>query len=132
MLSASGELGKPYVVSAAVPKRIAVAILRAAFAATVRDPQFLAEAATQRLPVSPKSAEEATRIINEIYGAPDDIVAAARKIAGDCRPGPRYAAVHVERRNELDAFEMHAAAGAAFALLLRAADDRRDRAATAA
>ena len=82
LLSASGELGKPYVVSAAVPAD-RQAILRDAFAATVADPQFLADAATQRLPVSPRSAEQATRIINEIYAAPDDIVAAARKIAGD-------------------------------------------------
>jgi tripartite-type tricarboxylate transporter receptor subunit TctC len=82
LLSASGELGKPYVVSAAVPAD-RQAILRDAFAAAVADPQFLADAATQRLPVSPRGAEQATRIINEIYAAPDDIVAAARKIAGD-------------------------------------------------
>jgi tripartite-type tricarboxylate transporter receptor subunit TctC len=82
LLTESGDLGKPFVVSAAVPAE-RVAILRQAFDATMKDPAFLADAATQRLPISPKTADEAMRIINEIYAAPDDIVAASRKIAGD-------------------------------------------------
>jgi tripartite-type tricarboxylate transporter receptor subunit TctC len=82
MLTAAGDLGKPYVVSIAVPAD-RLTILRGAFAATVGDPQFLEDAAKQRLPISPRTAEQAVRIIDEIYAAPDDIVAAARKIAGD-------------------------------------------------
>ena len=36
-----------------------------------------------RLPVSPKSGEEALRTVEAIYATPDDIVQAARKIAGE-------------------------------------------------
>ena len=60
-LVADGELGRPFVASQAVPAD-RVAILRAAFAATVKDPEFIAAAKAQRLPVSPRSGEKPTRL----------------------------------------------------------------------
>jgi tripartite-type tricarboxylate transporter receptor subunit TctC len=82
VLSAAGEVGKPFVAQISVPEE-RVAILRQAFAAMVRDPAFLADAAKQRQPVSPTLGAEATNILDEIYATPDDIVAAARTIAND-------------------------------------------------
>jgi len=60
-----------------------IAILRAAFDKTVADPDFIADARQLRLPVSPKSAKEALRTVEAIYATADDIVQAARKIAGE-------------------------------------------------
>jgi tripartite-type tricarboxylate transporter receptor subunit TctC len=82
LLVASGQIGRPFIASSAVPAE-RVRILRAAFNATMRDPQFIAEADKLRLPVSPQSGEDALKIIDEIYATPDDIVQAARKIAGE-------------------------------------------------
>jgi hypothetical protein len=47
------------------------------------DPEFMADAGKLRMPVSPKSAKEAADIVQDIYATPDDIVQAARKIAGE-------------------------------------------------
>jgi len=78
-LVGDGDLGRPYIVSRAVPAD-RVQILRQAFAATVKDPAFIGEAKTLRLPVSPKTGDEAEKIINALYATPPAIVAAARKV----------------------------------------------------
>jgi len=78
-LVGDGDLGRPYIVSRAVPAD-RVQILRQAFAATVKDPAFIGEAKTMRLPVSPKTGDEAEKIINALYATPPAIVAAARKV----------------------------------------------------
>ena len=82
LLVASGDVGRPFIASSAVPAD-RMKILRDAFDATMQDPDFQADAAKQRLPFSPKNAEEALKTVDEIYATPDDIVAAARKIAGE-------------------------------------------------
>jgi tripartite-type tricarboxylate transporter receptor subunit TctC len=82
LLTASGQLGRPFLASAAVPPD-RVAVLRTAFNRAVQDAGFIAEAKAARMPVSPKSGVEALRLVESIYATPDDIVAAARKIAGE-------------------------------------------------
>ncbi|MEA2937837.1 MAG: hypothetical protein QOC56_1341 [Alphaproteobacteria bacterium] len=82
LLWASAEVGRPFIASIAVPAE-RVRILRDAFNATVNDPQFVAEAQKLRLPVSPKTGEEALKIVDGIYATPDDIVQAARKVAAE-------------------------------------------------
>ena len=82
VLSAAGEVGKPFVFPLGVPDE-RVETLRAAFAATMKDPQFLAEAAKLRQPVSPTSGLAATKILNEVYATPTAIVDAARAVASD-------------------------------------------------
>jgi tripartite-type tricarboxylate transporter receptor subunit TctC len=82
VLSAAGDVGKPFVAQISVPDD-RVAILRKAFADMVRDEAFIAHAAKQRQPVSPTLGAEATKILDDIYAAPEDIVAAARAIAND-------------------------------------------------
>jgi tripartite-type tricarboxylate transporter receptor subunit TctC len=81
-LTASGQVGRPFIASAMVPPE-RIETLRAAFDATVKDPLFIADAAKIRMPVSPKSGREALRTVEEIYGTADDIVQAARKVAGE-------------------------------------------------
>jgi tripartite-type tricarboxylate transporter receptor subunit TctC len=75
----SGEVGRPYMVSLGVPAE-RVAILRAAFDASVKDPAFVAEARKLRLPVSPKTGAEALKVVEELYAVPPDVVAEARKV----------------------------------------------------
>ncbi len=82
VLSAAGEVGKPFVAQVSVPDE-PVAILRKAFAAMVRDPAFVADAVKLRQPVSPTLGAEATKILDELYASPDDIIAAARAVASD-------------------------------------------------
>ncbi len=80
LLVASGQVGRPFIASAAVPTE-RVRILRDAFNATVKDPQFIAELQKLRLPHSPKTGEEALKVIEDIYATPDNIVQAAKKVA---------------------------------------------------
>jgi tripartite-type tricarboxylate transporter receptor subunit TctC len=81
-LTAGGELGRPFIASHAVPQE-RIDILRQAFAATVKDPDFLAEAKSQRLPVSPHTGEEAAKIIEQLYATTPAIIDAARKVAAE-------------------------------------------------
>jgi tripartite-type tricarboxylate transporter receptor subunit TctC len=82
MLLAPTQVGRPFIASQAVPAE-RVRILRDAFNATMQDPQFMAEAQKLRLPISPKTGEEALKVVEEIYATPDDIVAAARKVTAE-------------------------------------------------
>lgn len=81
LLTASGQVGRPFIASPAVPAD-RVAALRQAFDETMTDPDFLADAARIRHPVAPKNATEALKIVNDIQAAPDEIARAAREIAG--------------------------------------------------
>jgi tripartite-type tricarboxylate transporter receptor subunit TctC len=82
MLLAPTQVGRPFIASPAVPAE-RVRILRDAFNATMQDPQFMAEAQKLRLPISPKTGEEALKVVEEIYATPDEIVAAARKVTAE-------------------------------------------------
>ena len=82
VLSAAGEVGKPLVAQLSVPDD-RVAILRKAFAAMVKDPAFIADAAKVRQPVSPTLGAEATKILDDIYSTPADVIDAARAVAND-------------------------------------------------
>ena len=82
VLLAPTQVGRPFIASQAVPAE-RVRILRDAFNATMQDPQFIAELQKLRLPLSPKTGEEALKVVEEIYAAPDDIVAAARKVTAE-------------------------------------------------
>jgi len=82
LMLSSNQLGRPYIASAAVPAE-RVRMLREAFAATMKDPAFIAELQKLRLPLSPVIGEAAAKVVDEIYAIPDDIVAAARKVVSD-------------------------------------------------
>jgi tripartite-type tricarboxylate transporter receptor subunit TctC len=79
MLIQPAILGRPFIVSAKVdPKDIA--ILRAAFDATMKDPELLADAHKLRLPIAPISGEAAQKMVEELYAIPQSIVDRARDI----------------------------------------------------
>src|SRR5262249_11755281 len=50
-----------------------VAALRAAFAATVKDPEFLAAAAQENMEIRPMTGEKLQDIIVGLLGAPQDV-----------------------------------------------------------
>jgi tripartite-type tricarboxylate transporter receptor subunit TctC len=80
VLTAAGELGRPYIVSPKVPAD-RVAALRAAFDATMADKDYLAEAAKALMPVFPIPGAEAEKIAARIYAVPPAMVARAKKAA---------------------------------------------------
>lgn len=77
LLSSADPLGRPFVVSRQTPPE-RLATLRRAFDATVKDPQFLAEAEKLTLPVSPIAGQEAEKRIAAIYAAPEPLLERAR------------------------------------------------------
>jgi len=57
-----------------------VAILRAAFAATMKDKAFLADTEKQQLPVFPLTGEEAEALVGRMINVPRAIAAKAKEI----------------------------------------------------
>jgi tripartite-type tricarboxylate transporter receptor subunit TctC len=55
-------------------------ILRSAFAETMRDAEFLSEARRSKLPVDPVSAEELTRLVDEVFRLPQSVLANLKQI----------------------------------------------------
>lgn len=80
VLTAAGELARPYIVSPKTPAD-RVKALRAAFDATVKDKEYLAEAAKALMPVFPISGVEAEKIAARVYSVPPDMIAKAKKAA---------------------------------------------------
>jgi hypothetical protein len=82
LLTASSVVGRPYIVPKAVPAD-RYAALRSAFEATMKDPEFVAETAKQRLTIAPMTAPEVEAFLKELYKTPADVIEATRKISGD-------------------------------------------------
>jgi hypothetical protein len=70
------QLGRPLATNAAPAERVAA--LRAAFDATMKDREFLAEAATLNFEVNPVLGEPMQRIIGSILATPKDVAARAK------------------------------------------------------
>ena len=66
-------LGRPYVSAPAVPADRKNA-LRAAFMATMKDPQFLADAAKTQIDISPMTGEEVEAMVARVFASPHDVV----------------------------------------------------------
>jgi hypothetical protein len=79
LLVSGGQVGRPFIASAAVPPQ-RLKILRDAFDATMKDPEFRADLDRLRLPFSPKTAADALKTVGAIYASPPDVIAAAKKI----------------------------------------------------
>jgi tripartite-type tricarboxylate transporter receptor subunit TctC len=82
LLTASAVVGRPYIAPKSVPAD-RLAALRAAFDATMKDPEFLADSEKQHLAVTPMTGAEIETFIRDLYRTPPDIAAAAREISGD-------------------------------------------------
>ena len=75
-INASLELGRPFTLPPGVPPD-RIAAMRAAFAATVRDPAFVADAAKLKYDVTYTSGEEQLALIEKLYATPPDRLAKA-------------------------------------------------------
>jgi tripartite-type tricarboxylate transporter receptor subunit TctC len=76
LISSPISLGRPFLTPPGVSPET-VAILRKAFQATMRDKQFLKEAAQIKLDVDPVSGEEIAKIVDETIHAPRSVIKAA-------------------------------------------------------
>lgn len=79
VLDAADEVGRPFVMSKQVPAE-RVAIMRKAFDETMKDPDLLAAAAKEQIPVAPLTGQEAEAIVGKLVNAPPAIVAKAKEI----------------------------------------------------
>jgi len=70
------EMGRPLAAPPDVPAE-RVAALRAAFAATMTDREFLADATRYQMEIEPLTGEEVGKLLGRAYAAPRDIVARA-------------------------------------------------------
>jgi tripartite-type tricarboxylate transporter receptor subunit TctC len=74
------EMGRPFAVTPGTPPD-RVAILRQAFADTLKDPMFLAEAAKLQLEIDPLTGPQIAELLKTAYSAPAAIVARAAQLA---------------------------------------------------
>ena len=75
---AGQALGRPFFTSPGVPPERKAA-LRAAFDATMKDPDFIAETSKVKLEVNPASGAEIDRLLAEIYATPKDVIEKAKQ-----------------------------------------------------
>lgn len=78
LIFARQTMGRPFVMPPSVPPQ-RVDALRAAFMATMKDPQFKAAAKKLDLEVEPISGDKIDQIVKSMYSAPKDIVRAAKE-----------------------------------------------------
>ena len=82
LLMAGAEIGRPFLAPRNMPADRLTA-LRAAFDATMKDPEFLADAEKQKLLVTPMTGQEVAARIVEIYKAQPSVIARAKAISGE-------------------------------------------------
>jgi tripartite-type tricarboxylate transporter receptor subunit TctC len=75
---AGQALGRPFFTSPGVPQDRKAA-LRAAFDATMKDPDFVAETTKVKLEVNPATGAEIDRLLAEIYATPKDVIEKAKQ-----------------------------------------------------
>jgi tripartite-type tricarboxylate transporter receptor subunit TctC len=75
---AGQALGRPFFTSPGVPADRKAA-LRAAFDATMKDPDFVAEITRVKLEVNPASGAEIDRLLAEVYAMPKDVIEKAKQ-----------------------------------------------------
>jgi tripartite-type tricarboxylate transporter receptor subunit TctC len=73
------QLGRPLFITPGVPEE-RVKALRAAFDATMKDPDFLAEAASLNYEVAPVDGETLQKIVEKVLATPKDLAARARHL----------------------------------------------------
>ena len=81
LISSPAALGRPFFLPPEVPAD-RVAALRAAFAATMKDPDYIADGNRVRLDMNPLGAERVTQLVNATVNAPPNVVAKARAALG--------------------------------------------------
>jgi tripartite-type tricarboxylate transporter receptor subunit TctC len=81
-LSADTAIARALVASPDTPLE-RVTALRRAFDATMRDPEFLAEAEQAKLDIVPLTGEESQKIADQIVNTPPEVIARAKLLLGD-------------------------------------------------
>jgi tripartite-type tricarboxylate transporter receptor subunit TctC len=81
LLSFHQEMGRPFVMPPDTPKDL-LDTIRRAFDATMKDPEFLAEAEKANLEVEPLTGEEMERLIRSAYSTPKALVQRAVELHG--------------------------------------------------
>ena len=82
-------MGRPFMAPPGLPDDRKAA-LRAAFDATMKDPEFLAEAKARGQEVNPVSGAEIDKLLAELYATPKDIVEETKRaVARAVMPGKR-------------------------------------------
>ena len=76
--SKMGSLARPVAMAEGVPAD-RLAMMRAAFVKTMRDPDFLADAARESVEIAMMSGEEVQQIVGEIVDAPPGVIARLRQ-----------------------------------------------------
>jgi tripartite-type tricarboxylate transporter receptor subunit TctC len=79
-LLAPQDMGRPFFAPPSVPAE-RVAALRDAFAKTLQDPQFLAEAEKMGVEVQLVRGEQIQRLVEKIYASPPEVIARAKAAA---------------------------------------------------
>jgi len=79
MVEFQQTFGRTYMAPPGVPAEL-VHILRAAFTAVLRDPDFLVEAGNLRIDVTPQAGEEIQRIVEALRAAPRQVVERLKQI----------------------------------------------------
>jgi tripartite-type tricarboxylate transporter receptor subunit TctC len=79
-LLATQDMGRPFFAPPGVPAE-RVAALRAAFAQTLSDPQFLADADKMGIEVQHVGGEQVQALVERIYASPPDVIARAKAAA---------------------------------------------------
>jgi tripartite-type tricarboxylate transporter receptor subunit TctC len=74
---AGQAFGRPFFAAQGIPEDRKAA-LRAAFDATMKDPEFVAEATKLQLEVSPMTGIEIERVLGEVYALPRDLIDKAK------------------------------------------------------
>ena len=81
IFAARQVMGRPFFAPPDLPKERAAA-LRTAFVDTMRDPEFLAEAARAKLEITPVSGEKVEALVREVYRTPAEIALKAGALVG--------------------------------------------------
>jgi tripartite-type tricarboxylate transporter receptor subunit TctC len=79
----SGQfMARPFAAPPEVPAE-RVKALRDAFDATVKDPEFIAEAVKADLEVHPVSGDQIAQLLRDVYASPKDVIQLARSVSKD-------------------------------------------------
>jgi tripartite-type tricarboxylate transporter receptor subunit TctC len=79
LLLGTTAIARPFVAPPGVPEA-RTRNLRRAFDATMKDPEFLKEAAIMRADVEPTSGEDVQKIVGAMYATPKDVVERTKKL----------------------------------------------------
>lgn len=81
LVLASSVFGRPYVMAPGTPPEL-VKILQEAFAKTMKDEAFNADATRQKLEIDPSSADELQKLADEVMSQPPEVVKRMRALLG--------------------------------------------------